>query len=183
MNTISVIFMVTSSSLVPDFRSDTRVGLIQRGGHDILVRIMSSGLDADLSIRRKGKSASGILSNNVSTSMGLSTWIRALPNMDSTSLFFSTSSSYSANLSRTTSEFFLNDLYGSCEILRSPHFLTTPFLELQLGHWIFFLAFSRIFFLKPFFVKYCMFGFLSFSLNMVLSTSFKSTPPHDLQIV
>lgn len=67
---ISVSFMVRSSSLVPDFRSLTTDGRMQRGGTRRRVRIRSAGFPASGFISSRGMSSWGILLNMFSTTRG-----------------------------------------------------------------------------------------------------------------
>lgn len=67
---ISVSFMVRSSSLVPDFRSLTTEGLMQRGGTRRRVRMRSAGFPASGFISSRGMSSWGILLKRFSTTRG-----------------------------------------------------------------------------------------------------------------
>lgn len=69
-NMISVSFMVRSSSLVPDFRSLTTEGRMQRGGTRRRVRRRSAGVPASGFISSSGTSSWGILLNRFSTTSG-----------------------------------------------------------------------------------------------------------------
>lgn len=67
---ISVSFIVRSSSLVPDFRSLTTEGRMQRGGTRSRVRMRSAGFPASGFISSSGMSSWGILLNKFSTTSG-----------------------------------------------------------------------------------------------------------------
>lgn len=67
---ISVSFMVRSSSLVPDFRSLTTDGRMQRGGTRRRVRRRSAGVPASGFISSSGTSSWGILLKMFSTTSG-----------------------------------------------------------------------------------------------------------------
>lgn len=68
---ISVSFMVRSSSLVPDLRSLTTEGRMQRGGTNRRVRMRSAGFPDSGFIRRRGTSSFGILRKRFNTTRGL----------------------------------------------------------------------------------------------------------------
>lgn len=76
---ISVSFMVKSSSLVPDLRSLTTEGRMQRGGTRRRVRMRSAGwLDSGF-IRRRGMSSFGILRKRFIATRGLRfSWTKIL---------------------------------------------------------------------------------------------------------
>ena len=114
------------------FKSETTLGLMQRGGTETRVRIMSSGLLALAFISSRGMSSSVIRLNRSRTSIGFNMWIRpVVDTMEDNSLLSSMASSYSANFSVTNSLVFFWLRNFSWLIFRRPHFLTVPLMSLQ----------------------------------------------------
>lgn len=147
---ISVSFMVRSSSLVPDFRSLTTDGRMQRGGTRRRVMMRSAGLPASGFISSRGMSSSGILLNRFRTTRGFRfSWKKILYillkeakrwavnqknpltcarfNSGSISLLCSMAVSKDCMNSDTNgSTTFLVVLYFSWMIFNRPHFFTVP---------------------------------------------------------
>lgn len=165
---ISVSFMVRSSSLVPDFRSLTTDGRMQRGGTRRRVMMRSAGLPASGFISSRGMSSSGILLNRFRTTRGFRfSWKRifyiyillkeakrwavnqknpltcARFNSGSISLLCSMAVSKDCMNSDTNgSTTFLVVLYFSWMIFNRPHFFTVP-LKKKCKKTFFFIVFRK----------------------------------------